>query len=124
VIGEDAWARRRRWGLGGLLVVTGLLHFAVPRIYDDIIPSVLPGRWARPLVYVSGAAELAGGGLLLAAPSPAVGWFVAVLLVAIFPANVQMAIDTPNAVTLGRLPLQVPLVWAAVRVARPARPHA
>ena len=117
--GEGAWGRRRRLGLGALLVVTGILHFVVPEPYVRIIPSVLPDGWARPLVYASGAAEFAGGAALLVAPTTAVGWFVAALLVTVFPANVQMAIDAPNAATLLRLPLQVPLVWAALKVARP-----
>ena len=115
------WARRRRLALGALLVVTGVLHFVVPGPYERIIPSSLPEGWARPLVFASGAAELAGGAGLLVAPTRAVGWFVAALLVAVFPANVQMAVDSPNAFTILRLPLQVPLVWAAVRVARRAR---
>ena len=119
--GESVWERRRRLGLGALLVVTGVLHFVVPDPYVRIIPSALPDGWARPLVYGSGVAELAGGAGLLLAPSSAVGWFVAALLVAVFPANVQMAVDSPNVATIARLPLQVPLVWAAVRVARPAR---
>lgn len=118
---EGVWGRRRRLGLGALLVVSGVLHFVVPGIYVNIIPSAMPGDWARPLVYVSGAAELVGGVALLLAPSSAVGWFVAALLVAVFPANVQMAVDTPNVATILRLPLQVPLVWAALRVARPVR---
>lgn len=113
------WGRRRRIALGALLVVTGVLHFVVPDPYVRIIPALLPERWARTLVYASGAAEVAGGAALLVAPTSAAGWFVAALLVAIFPANVQMAIDAPNAVTILRLPLQVPLVWAALRVARP-----
>lgn len=119
---ESTWGRRRRLALGALLVVTGILHFVVPALYVRIIPSVLPDGWARPLVYVSGAAELAGGAGLLLAPTSAVGWFVAALLAVVFPANVQMAVDTPNVVTILRLPLQVPLVWAALRVARPVRP--
>ncbi|HUP84664.1 MAG TPA: hypothetical protein VM143_03250 [Acidimicrobiales bacterium] len=121
---ESTWRRRSRLGLGALLVVTGVLHFVVPRPYERIIPTLLPGTWARPLVSLSGVAELVGGGGLVLAPPrrrPLIGWFVATLLVAVFPANVQMAVDTPNAVTILRLPLQVPLVWAAVRVARPAR---
>ncbi len=118
------WGRRSRLGLGALLVVTGVLHFVVPDPYVRIIPGVLPKAWARPLVYVSGAAELGGGIALLRAPTSMVGWLVAALLVAVFPANVQMALDTPNAVTIGRLPLQIPLIWAAYRVAiREPRPR-
>ena len=119
---ETTGKRRGRLALAGLLLVTGVLHFVAPDPYARIIPSTLPDGWARPLVYASGAAELVGGAGLLLAPSSAVGWFVAALLVAVFPANVQMAVDTPNALTILRLPLQVPLVWAALRVARPARP--
>ena len=121
MIDEGVWARRRRLGLGVLLVVTGGLHLVLPDPYTRIIPPALPAAWARPLVFVSGAAEIAGGVGLLVAPTRAVGWFVAALLVAVFPANVQMAVDSPNAFTILRLPLQVPLVWAALRVARPAR---
>jgi uncharacterized membrane protein len=99
---ESAWARRSRIGLGALLLVTGVLHFVVPAPYVRIIPRLLPSSWASPLVYVSGAFELAGG---------------AALLVAVFPANLQMALDSPNVVTIGRLPLQLPLVWVALMAA-------
>ena len=44
--------------LSGMYAVTGVLHFAVPRVYDDIIPVPL-GRWDRELTYLSGVAELA-----------------------------------------------------------------
>ncbi len=121
---ETTWARRSRIGLAVLLLVTGVLHFVVPDPYIRIIPKVLPDGWARPLVYLSGLAELAGGALLLH-PSTRVrrsaGWFVVALLVVVFPANVQMAIDDPNPATIGRLPLQIPLVWAALRVATRGR---
>jgi len=119
---ETVWGRRTRLGLAGLLVVTGVLHFVAPEPYVRIIPKALPTDWARPLVYVSGVAELVGGiGLIPRSTRRPFGWFVVAVLVAVFPANVQMALDTPNAVTIGRLPLQIPLVWAAVRVARRGR---
>jgi uncharacterized membrane protein len=111
---EGRGTRRARLGLAGLLVVTGILHFVVPEPFARIIPRVLPEGWARPLVYASGVAELGAAGLLLARRQ---GWFVVALLVLVFPANVQMALDDPNVVTLGRLPLQAPLLWAA----RPGR---
>ncbi len=124
IMDADRWTRRGRLGLGALLVVAGVLHFVVPSTFVRIIPAAFPAGWDRPLVFASGAAELAGGAGLLA-PWPGLrrwaGWFVAALLVAVFPANIQMAIDTPNAVSLLRLPLQAPLIWAAIRVARPAR---
>ena len=109
---EETTAKRRgRFALALLLLVTGVLHFVVPDPYVRIIPRVLPDGWARPLVYASGVAELIGGALLLRRRG---GWFVVALLVAVFPANVQMALDDPNVVTLGRLPLQAPMIWAAV----------
>ena len=54
------------------------------------------------------------------------GWASAVLFVVVFPANVQMAVDARNessvaqVIAYARLPLQIPLVWWAVAVARSA----
>jgi uncharacterized membrane protein len=118
---ESTWGRRSRVGLAVLLLVTGVLHFVVPGPYVRIIPRVFPAGWAAPLVALSGAAELVGGAaLLVPAWRRAAGLFVAALLVAVFPANVQMAVDSPNVFTLGRLPLQVPLIWAALVAAQRA----
>jgi uncharacterized membrane protein len=83
-------------------------------------------------VAVSGAAEVACGALLANRRTARLGgWLTAALLVAVFPANVQMwldagtehqAVEMPvdrfRLVALGRLPLQVPLVIWAARVAR------
>ena len=116
---ESPWARRGRLGLALLLVVTGILHFVLPGPYVRIIPKALPVAWREPLVYVSGWAELAGGAALLPRRTRSgAGWFVVALLVAVFPANVQMAVDAPNAATILRLPLQAPLVWLAWRQTR------
>lgn len=116
---ETVWGRRTRLGLAGLLVVTGILHFVAPEPYVRIIPKALPTDWARPLVYASGVAELVGGiGLTPRSTRRPFGWFVVAVLVALFPANVQMAVDTPNVATILRLPLQVPLIWVAWRQTR------
>lgn len=105
-----------RLGLAGLMIISGVLHFVVPDPYTRIVPKVLPTDWREPLVYLSGAAEVAGAVALLPRRSRlGAGWFVAVLLVALFPANVQMALDSPNAFTILRLPLQAPLIWLAWR---------
>ncbi len=91
------------------------------------MPRWLPAH--RALVYVSGAAELAGAaGLLLPTLRPLAGWGLIALLVAVLPANVQMLQDArANPRTPGwahvalwvRLPLQLLLMWwvwaAAVR---------
>lgn len=116
---ETNGRRRGRLALAGLLIVTGILHFVAPDPYVKIIPRLLPRSWDLPLVYGSGVAELAGALLLLKRRQ---GWWVVALLVAVFPANIQMALDDPNALTIGRLPLQAPMIWAALPGSRPARP--
>jgi uncharacterized membrane protein len=116
--------------LAGVMVSAGVTHFVAPAAYERIVP-----RWAgdpRRVVMVSGAAEIACGALLSSRRSGRVGgWLTAALLVAVFPANVQMALDAGTerqavpdmsvgrfrAIALGRLPLQLPLVGWAVRVA-------
>jgi uncharacterized membrane protein len=119
----------RRTGVGGLatlFVVAGVAHFAVPAWFDQIVPAWVPN--ARMATLVSGAAEIAGGiGLLLPATRRLAGVGLLLLLLAVFPANVnmlQMARATDAAtwyvVALwARLPLQALLLWwvwkAAVR---------
>ena len=104
--------------------MSGLLHLVRPAFYVGIIPDALPEP--ETLVRLSGVAELicAAG---LAARRPWAGWASAALLLAVFPANVQHAVDvvgdrssSPLAVAgvLLRLPLQLPLIWAALQVRR------
>jgi uncharacterized membrane protein len=111
--------------LAAFFTGAGVLHFVKPEMYEAIVPPGLPGP--RALVYLSGAAEIGGG---LAALSgrlrPWAGIWLVALLVAVFPANVYMAVDPdgvfrrrfpPLALWL-RLPLQAVLVawvWAATR---------
>jgi uncharacterized membrane protein len=109
--------------LSGLLTVTGTLHFLAPRTFAAIVPPQLPAPMA--LVYASGAAELGcAAGLAVPRTRRVAGWATAALFVAVFPGNVQMALDvdhrstTYRAVTYARLPLQVPLVVWAVSIAR------
>ena len=103
-----------------LFIVGGLLHFVFPEVYLRIMPPFLP--WPRILIGVSGAAEIAGGlGLLLARFRRAAAYGLALLLVAVFPANVYMAVaHVPFPGIIGeswvqwlRLPLQIPIIlWA------------
>ena len=114
--------------LGTLLLVTGTLHFVVPGAYASIVPGFLgaPRFW----VALSGVAELGCAvGLLVPRTRAVTGWATAALFVAVFPANVQMAVDAlqgQGSVLLawGRLPLQVPLVLWAVYVAGRINPAA
>ena len=108
--------------LAALLATTGTLHFAVPRPFDAIVPGFLPAPRAWTLA--SGAAELAcAAGLAVPATRRRAAAATALLLVAVFPANVHMAVHpggVPRWLALARLPLQVPLVLWALRVRRDA----
>lgn len=108
-----------RFLLGILFVGAGVLHLVAPGPYVRIMPPWLPAPTA--LVLLSGALEI-GGGLGVLSPWPRVrsvaGVGLALLLVAVYPANVQMALDGtggPAWVLWGRLPLQGALVAWALR---------
>ncbi|WP_433057845.1 DoxX family protein [Dactylosporangium sp. CS-033363] len=110
--------------LAALLGAAGITHFARPRPYDAIVPRSLPGP-ARAYTYASGACELLlAAGLAHPRTRRAAGLAAAGFFVAVLPANVQMAVDwrhaspAKRAIAWGRLPLQVPLVWWALRAAR------
>ena len=112
--------------LAGILGVSGVLHFVAPKPYEAIVPKPLP--YKRELVQVSGVAELACAGLMLNPRTRRLGGLASAgLLAAVFPANVQMTLDTardsrkPWWFTLGtvlRLPLQLPMIRIALRAAR------
>jgi uncharacterized membrane protein len=115
-------SNRSAYALATLLAVAATTHFALPGPYDAIVPRLLPGP-ARAWTLASGVAEL-GCALAIAEPrTRRLGaTAAAILFVAVFPANVQMAIDwgsrplTDRLVAYGRLPLQIPLVIWALRV--------
>ena len=124
-------ARRRasRLALAALLLGTGALHFVDTSSYERIVPPALGRGHARDLVLVSGAAEMTAGALLMLDRTRRLGAGLAAgLFVVVFPANVQMAVDggiigagfplgSPVVAWL-RLPLQVPLLWWALTLAR------
>ncbi len=104
-------------------IAAGTLHFLRPESYEQIMPEYLPAH--RELVLISGAAEIAGGvGLVFAQTRRAAGIWLAALLIAIFPANVNMAVNSEQfrsldpALLWARLPLQGLLIWWALRIAR------
>ncbi|MEQ3554026.1 MauE/DoxX family redox-associated membrane protein [Pseudonocardia nematodicida] len=118
---------RAAYALAGLLGTAAVLHVVRPEPFDTIVPRSLPGS-PRTWTYLSGAAE---GAVAAAVAHPrtrrAGGWAAAALFAAVFPANVSMALrwnrkaTVYRAIAWGRLPLQVPLIWWALRVARPDR---
>ena len=115
---------RARHLLGVTFMAAGALHFVRPRTYEAIMPRYMPAH--RELVYASGVAELAGGvGVLHPRTRRAAGWWLIATLVAIFPANVEMAVHAerfkqfPPAALWARLPLQgVLIAWAWLTAAR------
>jgi uncharacterized membrane protein len=122
----------RRWPpLAALLGGSGVLHLLRPAPFAAIVPRPLGNP--LPWVYVSGVAELAcAAGLAATRTRRDAALATAALLVAVYPANVQMALTavrsprasgTYRAATLARLPLQLPLVlWALSVRRRAARP--
>ncbi len=83
---------RRAAALAGpFFVLAGAMHFIVPRTYQRIVPPYLPRR--REVVYASGVAEALGGlGLIPRATRRPAGWWLIATLIAVFPANVHMAL--------------------------------
>jgi uncharacterized membrane protein len=121
-----------RWLMAAVYLGAGVMHFRDPWFFVQIMPPYLPWHWE--LVYLSGAIEIALG-LLLLVPATArlAAWGVIALLIAVFPANIHMAManvqfDPPPAMGQPtplmnwlRLPLQLVLVWWAWQYARADR---
>jgi uncharacterized membrane protein len=118
------WSRRL---LAAFFSFTGTLHFVIPRSYEAMVPEPVPAKQA---VAVSGVAEILGGLAVLHPATRRLGrWWLLALLLAVFPANVHMAVNPeqirgldlnriPRWALWARLPLQ-PLamlwVWRATR---------
>ncbi|MFN6498255.1 MAG: DoxX family protein [Nostoc sp. DedQUE01] len=102
------------------IIVVGVTHFLIPEPYVKIMPPQLP--YPLELVYLSGFYEILGGiGLLVPPVSQAAAWGLIALFIAVFPANINMAVnhikleyipDSPW-VHVIRLPFQAVLIaWA------------
>ena len=119
------------WAVVLVFAAIGVLHFALPRFFEQIMPGWVPaagpvGR--RALVLLSGACEVLGALGVLYRPTRALaGWGLILLLVAVFPANGEMLLAARRqhaaawwqALMWARLPIQpVIMLWvysAAVR---------
>jgi uncharacterized membrane protein len=103
---------------------SGVVHLVKPEVYEPLMPSWVPAH--REVIIGSGFAELAcAAGLVLPPTRKLAGWASAALLVGVFPGNIQMAVDASRtnntafkAAAFGRLPLQVPMIRAALRATR------
>jgi uncharacterized membrane protein len=114
--------------LAAVFTASGMVHFVRPQFFEAIMPRLFPARSHRALIYASGAAELVCA-IGLARRTRWASAASTALLLAVFPANVQMALDAgsgrnPGAtdradVAWGRLPLQLPMLWAARQARHP-----
>jgi len=112
---------------GPFFVFAGVMHFVIPRAYRRIMPPYVPAH--RAMVYASGLAEIAGGaGLMVSTQRRRAGWWLIATLVAVFPANVHMALHADEFPKVpggqralwARLPFQgVFIAWVLSAMARP-----
>ena len=122
---ESAGQRKSRVRLSGILLLSSVGHFVIPKPFMKIVPRYLghPRFW----VYASGVVEATAGALMLSSDPAARrrgGMLATATLIGVYPANIQMAVDAgrPRSIaswgTWLRLPLQVPMVVTAARIAR------
>ena len=90
------------------------------------MPSWVPAH--REVILASGVAELVCAlGMAVPRTRRVAGWASAALLLGIWPGNLQMALDSNRSssrafkvAAWGRMPLQLPMIRAAVAAARSA----
>lgn len=126
----DRLSKLRRYAptwLAVLFISSGTLHLLRPVLFAPLVPAVLPAP--RAIIATSGIAELFCAAGLLARRRWA-GVLSALLLVVIFPGNVAMALATAanpassrraRMAAWVRLPLQLPLIWAALQSGQTGR---
>lgn len=111
--------------IGFIFVLAGILHFIKPGMYVKIMPDYIP--WHKAMVYISGAAEIAGGfGMFVSEVRNAAAIGLILLLFAVLPANIDMAVKAYKKygltgytwILILRLPLQFVLAywvyWAGI----------
>jgi len=102
----------------------GVMHFASPQFFNDIVPPWLPPTrefWT----YISGVAELVIAYHLLRPSRRRDGAIAAMwLFIGVYPANLYMAWDwrsraiSEQLIAYGRLPFQFLFIWVALQIAR------
>ena len=119
-------SRTSRLSLSRILIALlfcgmGVLHFAKPEPFLNVMPPLFPAPYA--LVLISGVFEMLGGvGVLIPRVRRAAGIGLIALLIAVYPVNIFMfwrqaqshAWDLTSTVLLIRLPLQFLLIWWVV----------
>lgn len=119
--------------MSAVYVSAGIAHFMMPKAFARAVPPQLPRPVA--LVYLSGIAEIGLGlGMLFDRTRRPAAYGITALLIAVFPANLYMAVSDPfdeeipdrlqpiaDAGAWLRLPLQLVLIAWAWKYAKPDR---
>lgn len=108
----------------GAFLVSGTVHLVKPEVFEPLMPAWVPAH--REVIIGSGLTELAcAAGLLVPRTRRLAGLASVAVLLGVFPGNVKMADDARRsgnrafqAVAYARLPLQLPLIRSAWRMAR------
>ena len=118
------WKKLVLFGLSAFFIYFGVDHFINPDFYLSIMPPSFPLH--EEAVYISGFFEIAGGiGVLIPRFRKIAGWGLVALLIAVYPANIYMAIspevfpDIPIAMLYFRLALQFLFFYWAYSVTLP-----
>jgi uncharacterized membrane protein len=118
-------------GLAAFIGGAGVMHFVRPQFFDDVVPDWVPGE-PRTTTSASGVVEIAAGVLIAVPRTRRAGALLALAtFVGVYPANIWGAVQggyenvegfagTATAAWL-RLPLQIPMIWWAWKVAQGAR---
>ena len=117
---------RSRLRFATSLVGIGLLHFVIPGQFVKIVPRWIP--WRREAVLWSGVAEVAAGARSAVPRTRKLGgWLALATIIAVYPANIQMAVDATRSpassklavlATWLRLPFQFPMAAKAFQLTR------
>jgi uncharacterized membrane protein len=101
-----------------IFIAAGVGHFLNPGLFIKIMPASIP--YKSELVYISGILEIILGTMLVfPQTSVLAAWGLMALLIAVFPANVNLALNPgltpgfPGWLHWLRLPLQPVLIWWA-----------
>jgi Predicted membrane protein len=123
------FAANARIATGLTFIFIGATHFLAPGKYLEMMPPFIPAPVL--MIYISGFFEILGGaGLLLSRTKRAAAFGLVALLLAVFPANIYVALAN---VQLGgymnyalyqwlRLPMQFVLIWWVLRITKDAKP--
>ena len=105
---------------GIVFILAGIGHFVMPDFYLKIMPGYLP--FPLILIYLSGFAEIVAGTLLILQKCRRIGaWLIIALLIAVFPANVQMVFNEFDKggllfyAAIARLPFQFLMIWGVYK---------